>query len=535
MPPRTELETIAQHMEQLRSDYDAVKSSQFRRRRTGISPNGSGADYHYRRESDYLKLLEYSRDLDRNDPIVGSITDRAVTATLFTGDTGFIVDPKTGDETIDADLKAMWNEWAEDADKSDAASEHDFDDLTRFAFRSELVDGDAIGLLLEQGSIQFTEGHRIRTPTNSKKNIVSGVLLDNLRKRLGYYVTKDDIDPMTAVRRVSDTEFIKTRDDDGWRQVCHVFNSKRYTGTRGITAYVPIFDLAGMHGDIEFAKLIQQQIVSCFAIFRQQQFDPNAIYAPKKATGETKEVPLGTSGQKKIVQGVSPGMEVVGNPGEELKGFSPNVPNPEFFDHVKLILTFIGINLGMPLVQVLMDASETNFSGFRGAIEQAKLGFRRNQKHLIKRWHRPIYWWKLRQWMAEDPILRSAESRLKLAFYAHQWTTPRWPYIEPLKDAQADLLRLRNGLTSERRVAHERGEDYDVLYPEVIEDREKKIRLAKQRAIAINTEFDDGDPVGWRELACLPNADGMTLSFAVGDSSNDSSNTPKPSGGKKNA
>ena len=108
---------------------------------------------------------------------------------------------------------------------------------------------------------------------------------------------------------------------------------------------------------------------------------------------------------------------------------------------MRLILTLIGINLGLPLVMVLMDASETNFSGWRGAVDQARLGFRQNQKRLINRFHKPVYLWKVRQWMAEDAALRRAAARSDVNIFAHRWNPPTWPYIQPLQDATADLLR----------------------------------------------------------------------------------------------
>ena len=63
--------SLAGWFDGMRADYDAAKSSRFQRKRTGVSLGGSGADYHFRSEADYLRLMEYSRDLDRNDLAIG--------------------------------------------------------------------------------------------------------------------------------------------------------------------------------------------------------------------------------------------------------------------------------------------------------------------------------------------------------------------------------------------------------------------------------------------------------------------------------
>ena len=59
--------TTAEAFENMRSDYNAARQTRFRRRLTGVASGGSGSDYHYRNESDYLRMLELARAGDRND------------------------------------------------------------------------------------------------------------------------------------------------------------------------------------------------------------------------------------------------------------------------------------------------------------------------------------------------------------------------------------------------------------------------------------------------------------------------------------
>lgn len=504
--PRHNQQSLQGLYHDLRSDYAAAKSSRFRRRRTGVASSGSGADYHYRSEADYLRLMEQARDMDRNDSAVGPVINQAVNNTL---QCGFTVEPRTGDPTLDADLWERWNAWADDPDACDLAGEHGFDRLTDHAFRAMLVDGDCVGLLTDEGAVQLVEAHRVRTPVATKRNVVHGVLLDDRRRRLQYWITKDDIDPLRAVRLVNEIQQYDTRDADGFRQIVHIYNPRRVTQTRGVTALAPIFDDVGMFEDINFAKLVQQQVVSCIAFFRMRQ---DGSPPGGSQFGERTEQQL-SDGSTRVVEGIAPGIEIVGDPGEQIQGFSPNVPNPEFFEHVKLILTLVSINLGLPLIVVLMDASQTNFSGWRGALDQAKTGWRRNQRALIERWHRPIYTWKVRQWMAEDSALRSAADREGVSIFAHHWSPPTWPYIEPLKDASADLLRVRNGLISPRRLHAERGRDWEEVAEEIVADNAYAIVRAKRAAARINKKFKDDNPVHWREVLSLPTPDGMQISL----------------------
>lgn len=510
-----EVTSTAQAFADMKADYAAARPSRHRRTRTGIAPSGAGADYHYRSEADYLRLMENARDMDRNDVVVGQAIDRAVTNTI---QDGFRLDPDTGDDDLDQDLVERWEAWGENPDDCDAAGEHSFKELEYFSLRAAFVDGDMVSIGTQDGQLEMIEAHRIRTPRNTKRNVVHGVLLDASRKRLEYWITKEEVDPFKPVSRVSDITPRPVRDALGGRILFHTYLPKRVSQTRGVTALAPIFDVLDKFEDIQFAKLIQAQIVSCFAIFRQQSGEGGFV-PDKSVEGAVSTQTLG-DGATRTIEGIAPGMDIVGAPGEELKGFSPNVPNPEFFDHVRLMLTLVGINLGLPLILVLMDGSETNFSGWRGAFAQAKLGFQRNQRRLCERFHRPVYLWKLQQWIADDPVLRKRANAIGARITKHTWNKPIWEYIEPVKDVTADLIRVRNGLTSPRRRARERGTEWNQVAREISEDNRTAIVLAKETAADINKQFsDDPNPVHWREVLSLPMADGVKITMQAGSES----------------
>lgn len=492
----------------LRADYSAAKSSRFRRRRTGLSPVGSGADYHYRSEADYLRVMEYARDMDRNDCIVGQTLDRATENKI---QDGFTLSPQTGDPVLDKDLALRWFEEASDPERTDLAGERTWWEIENIVCRSVDLDGDIVGLAIADGTIELGEAHRLRTPTYSKKkNIVHGVELDPITRRpLRYWLTRDDVGTQTPSLKLSDFRAYDARDVAGNKQVFHVLRQKRASQTRGISALAPIFDAAGMFEDIQFATLLQKQIVSCFAIFREREANFKAMLAAADDTNAATETLA--DGTIRQIEGMGPGREFVGYPGETFKLDSPNVPNPEHVPFMKSVLTIIGINLGLPLVMVLMDASETNFSGWRGAIDQARMGFRSAQRRLAERWHSPIYRWKLRRWLTADAALRSAAAREGISIFDHRWGLPNWPYsIQPLQDASADLVRTRNALISQRRRCMERGMEWADLSTEIVEDNAELIEKAHKKAEELNNRYQ-GLGVTWREIASLPMAEGVQI------------------------
>lgn len=511
-------------MEAMRADYAASKSSRFRRRRSGVPAAGAGADYHYRSEADYLKLMELAREYDRNDVLMGPLVNRAADNAI---QDGIHVDPDTGDPQLDADLKSDWIDWAGDPDRCDLAQEASFGLLQWQAMRASIVDGDIVFLLNRAGALEAAEAHRLRTPRDAVKTVVHGVALDTVtRRRERYWLTVDDIDPAKTVTKNTQMRSFPTRDEEGYRQVCHVYHPKRVTQTRGVTSFCPIFDQAGMFEDIAFAKLVQQQMVACFALIEERPIDFKVPSATKEAAIGPQTSETDADGNPRTLEGMGPGMRIKGAPGAKIKLDSANVPNPEFFPHMRMVIQLIGMNLGLPLVLALMDASETNFSGWRGAMEQAKLGFQSHQRMVYERLVKPVYYWRLRRRIATEPAMAAAAKRLGDRFFRHTPGYPTWPYVEPLKDASADLLQTRNALISQRRRCARRNLDWNDLSQEIVADNSQLIETAVKEADALNQKYPTLQ-VTWRELACLPTPDGMTVSAAAGMEQD------RPSGGNK--
>lgn len=467
---------------------------------------GSGADYHFRNEGKYYDLIEQARDMDRNDALVGILSDRRVDNIV---QSGFTLDPKTGDKGLDTALWQWWEDFSNDPDRCDIAGEYTWKEMESQACRSESVDGDIIVVGTEEGSFQMIESHLVRTKSRVDDTFL-GVTTDRYGKRVQYHVAEE----LNEFGSFGDSVPMDVRDEDGIRQIFHVYNPRRVNTTRGVTQLAPVFSLSGMLEDINFAKLVQQQVVSCFAVFRKMAAGQSPLpSADGAAYGDGSTQNTGTATRQ--LEGVSPGMEIIGEPGEELTGFSPNVPNSEYFDQVKLILQIIGVNFGLPLCLVLMDGSETNFSGWRGAVDEARKGFVADQMNLVRRLNRPAYIWKLSQHLKEtnDQALKKAARKLGDDIFRHNWNLPTWSYIEPVADAEGDATQLRNALTSPRRLHAARGKDWEEIADESIEDNSYAIERAAKQAAAINEAFPNSPAVTWRDLIALPMPAGTTMAM----------------------
>lgn len=547
MPPRshqTEREALPLPLEfrqawsELRADYYSGTNTQYRPAPKGVSPMGSGADYHYRNEAAFMRSIERSRHHDRNNMIVGQAITRLV-ANIWPEEPSLA--PETGDSALNADLMQRFYAWADTPDLCDIEQDKDFWTMGELALRQFIVDGDHWGLTTNLQALQMFEAHRVRTPSGTKMNVVHGVLMDDACKRLQVWFTKNDVDPLASVKLVSEMDKKDFRDSNGNLQVLQIYEPLRTSQRRGVSKLSPVVDPINMHDDIQFATLVKAQVASCWTIIEELVSNspplPGANNDQNSQTGEQVDETR-QDGSTRTVQGIAPGMRVRGKHGVTYKGFAPNIPSPEFFPHAMMILSFIAVNLDLPLQVLLLDPSNTNFSGWRGAIDQARTRYRKLQKLMIQRFYSPVYRWWLRCEIAKDAALRVRSEAIGAKFFAHNWNPPGWPYIQPLQDSADELLQKRNGLTSPRRIMARRGNDYEIIRGEIIEDNAAMIRDAYKKAQELNELFP-GLNVTWREVASLPTPDGIQLSLNTNDTASQQNDNagkqPQPSGGKKSA
>ncbi len=488
-----------------RSDYGAAAATRFLKQKSGVRATGSHADYHYRSETEYFRAIETARSMDRDDMTIGAGIRRCVTNIL---QHGFSPDPQTGIDAVDRNLKQRWADHSNNKDACDIKGKHTLLMQAKLALRHTLVDGDILTLLLNTGQNEQVEATRLRTPPQkrSTRNIIHGVEQNKFRRAIRYHLQNDDV----SVDDVRHNYKYESRDavgSDGLPQVLHTYHPKRVTQSRGVSALSPVLEAIGMHDELQYAKLVQQQVASYIAFIREKPL----MWEPPKGYRDPnryRDSP-GYYNESRDTLPMYPGAQINPLPGETVKPFSANVPNEGFFDQAKLILTFVSINLDLPLILFLLDASETNFSGWRGALDQAKMAFRDFQLWFGSDWYRPQYEWKARNWGQEDTFLRRMAAN-GIPLLSHTWRYPTWPYVEPLKDVQAQLLQVRNGLTSPRRAQAERDRDWEEVSTEIVEDNGLAIVKAKKKAADINAKFaDDGNPVHWRELISLPTPDGV--------------------------
>jgi lambda family phage portal protein len=483
-----------------RADYQGTSPSDFRRTRHAL---GGGADAHYYNESRWLQMMEYARDMDRNDWAVGAIGDRLTDNIVRDG---FDPEPQTGDTEMDDYLYAKHRRWADDPRQCDAAGKRTFGLMQRHVFRSRIIDGDCFGVNItasddpKYGRIQLLEGHLCRTPTfNRNKGLVQGIELDDQCEPLNYYFLRRRENPLSRTILKGELRQVAAFDQDGTQVVYHVAKPHRLSMTRGITALHGAFDETQILTDIGFAELIRRKIAASIGL--SIETDKASTYSADTALGDRTGVDR-PNGYTDLIEEMAPGLILRLRPGQTAKTLgSNNIPGEGYVQHFKLTLQSIGAVVGLPLILILLDAAETNFSGWRGAMDQAKIGFVCEQYLQEVTFCRPAYVGNVRRWIRDDPEVRAAYAKVGDKIFAHGWHYPGWPYVQPLQDAQAAMVRVNTGQSSPRRIAAGNGEDFEEIATESVADTELWIRLAMKATQTLKKEFPEfAQDLHWTQL-----------------------------------
>jgi capsid protein len=307
---------------------------------------------------------------------------------------------------------------------------------------------------------------------------------------------------------------------DGVPQVTHCFRDDRVTMTRGVGAWARMLEMCGVFDDANFAQAVKAMMASM--VVWEHKLGPDGD-AKDPTYGGRETRPDGRNREERIDQ-MKPGMVVRTRGEEELVVRATNVTAGETLTHLQFLINLMSVNLGIPLMEALLNGDVSNFAGARMARDAAKLGWKRCQKMLIHKRCRPDYRRRLANALRRPGAfgrgLRRAEARLGEAIFGLEIIAPRWPYQQPLHDAQADDLKLQNGTASKRQiVAESSGRDLDDVTDEDINDTTRAILKAMNSARYINQQYPQGDPVTWRDIYRGHAADVRPRPAAGGDES----------------
>jgi lambda family phage portal protein len=175
-------------------------------------------------------------------------------------------------------------------------------------------------------------------------------------------------------------------------------------------------------------------------------------------------------------------------PGEDVKFSSPADVGGGYEAFQYRTLLAVSASLGLPYHLVTGDVRQANYSSlraelveFRRRIGQLQHGFMAHQLC------RPIW----RRWL-ETAVLSGALDTDPITARPVQWIPPRWDWVDPLKDIQAQVLAMEAGLTSRRKVVEGTGYDIEEV------DRENASDAKRAADLGLTYRASPGETQGAR-------------------------------------
>ncbi len=387
--------------------------------------------------------------------------------------------------------EAKFRSWAE-TPECDAGRTLNLLGLTLQALGGAMLNGDALGLpmwLPRPGArwktrLMMVESDRLSTPIGLeyRPELRGGIEFDPFGAPVAYHILKkhpgDAIGGafgLMAGSAFQQWDRIPAFTPWGRRRVIHLHDKERTGQSRGkpiVTAVMREFHMAGEYASNELQASVANSLV---AAFLESDLDPASAAA---LFGEDPRKQWKTSVEQTRQMRKLKGAAVIPLPaGAKLSSFAPNRPNQAFEAFMLATLRHIAAGMNLPYELLLKDFSKTNYSSARAALLEAWRYFNGRRRWLTDYWLKPIY----ELWLEEAINAGEIEAP---DFYENPYAYARCTFIfggrgwvDPVKEAQAAVLRMNAGITTLAQECAEQAADYEeVLDQLAIEKRMKEER-----------------------------------------------------------
>lgn len=378
--------------------------------------------------------------------------------------------------------------WA-DSVYCDSLKINNFYEMQQLAFLSWLMNGDVFALLKQEDTTPFMpyglrihliEADRVSSPNsynnlvggnilgiqainpNNGNRIISGVEIDNNGTTVAYWFSNRYPQSFYLQKNLLPLEWFRVEAfgaETGRPNVLHLMESERPEQRRGVPFLAPVIEPLKQISRYTEAELNAAVISSMFTIFIKTEGNSSDLpigeaYRPEEQlpNAQSNDYEMG-SGAINVLQ-----------PGESIDLANPTRPNANFDGFVNAMCRYMGAALEVPQ-ELLQKSFQSSYSASRAALLEAWKMFKMRRSWTAQDFNQPIY----EDWLAEavargrikapgffnDPIKRKA-------WCGAEWNGPSPGQLDPLKEVNAAVTRIENGLsTREKETMELNGGDFD--------------------------------------------------------------------------
>lgn len=458
----------------LQNNYDGARTDRFGSSWNPVGSTAEQTDAPYRNT-----LRNRARDLERNSDIAESVVSGIVRNTVGTGiRLQARVEDAAGNDVaeLNAEIEQAWKRWCR-ARNCDVTGQSTFAEMQSMALRRRIVDGEIFFIKTYDRAarvplkLQMVEADWLDTALMQNKDngnsVVSGVEIDRYGKPVAYWFQEQSLD---GFRTYSSKRIAADK-------VIHLFSKNRPSQVRGVSELARVVQRIRDVGEYLEAEVVAQRIAACFALFVETN-------APMQRIGR-----MATDTENRRVDTVEPGMIEYLRPGEKISAANPGRPTNATRDFVELQQRLTGAGTGLSYEMISRDVSKVNFSSARqGHLEDRKT-FVPIQHYLIEHLLYEVYTeWLISAVLAGEIDIPDFWTN-KDRYLSHDWITPGWDWVDPVKEVTAAKEGLMSGMTTLAREAASKGRDWQ----EELKQRAREQQFAESLGLVLDIDGNGGD------------------------------------------
>lgn len=464
-----------------RDRYFAYQAAHTSRKDSPIPFDGQAEQFNsYSRAA----LRAKARDLERNNPMTGSVLQAILNNAIGTG---FNMQAQTDNDLFNQRIEELWKEW-EHHENCDITQQQSLDDLIKLMVTRKYVDGGIMATFpLDPKrkiplTIQLHEVDDLETTVNPKDTkghlIMNGVELDLTGKPIAYYLRQTEPDGFTEM---------EPRKYDA-KDVIFLWSRSRVSQFREITQMARTINITKDLGDYNDAVMFQQKIAACFSAFVEND---NMMASPGRVVNQAD----GTR-----VESIEGGSIKYLKPGEHIKGLTPNAQVTDASNFLPLQQRIIAADSGLSLESTSRNVERVNYASARQNLLADQLTYGAIREELVEYLLRPLYKRFVDICYLAGLLDGTGFKYGEPQYYKAVWLAASLGWIDPLKEAQANAINLANGGKSYQEYCAEQGADWRDRINQMKEVQEyadkQGVNLAFNVTDTKDTSTDDKDDSG---------------------------------------
>ena len=361
-------------------------------------------------------------------------------------------------------VQRLWLAWTDDAD---AEGLTDFYGLQRRAAREVFMTGEVFlrfrprrvedGLVVPL-QIQMLPSEMLPLNHNAvdgNGNIIrQGIEFDRVGRRVAFHFLRRHPGDSTDPGLSGETVRVPAS------EVLHIIDPVEAGQLRGVSRFAPAIVKLFLLDQYDDAELDRKKVAAMYAMFVTSPAPDNPLAPPDEEYE------------------VAPGQVVRLDPGEDVTVSAPADSGATYEPFQYRTLLQISAALGIPYGYLTNDGAKGNFSNSRLSL----IEFRRRvsawqHSVMVFQMCRPVWARFMDTAVLAGTLRLPGYDRRRVEYLACNWLPTKWDWVDPLKDANAEIAQIEAGLKSRTQAIAERGYDAEQVDAEIARERDRERRL----------------------------------------------------------